>query len=99
DAMLLQLGHYFERQVSGGAGRDGDVDAERARLVDELEEILTAQRVATREDQVRRGMIEGRDLMQQILPFLGAELVRMRRRDSFCATVAAGEAAGLRHLP
>jgi hypothetical protein len=34
--------------------------------------------IATSQDQMRRGMVEGRDLMQQILPFLEGEFIGVR---------------------
>ena len=98
DAVGFELGEDFDGELGGGGGSDGDGEAEAAGFVDEVVDVGALQRIAAGEDEVRLG-VEGCDLAEQGEALGVGELVGMRGGDGFGAAVAAGERAGLGHLP
>jgi len=97
--MGLQLSENLDGQVCRGAGRDRDIDTEGSCFINQVKQVSTPQRIATGEDQVWRWFVEGRDLMEKLLPFLVGQFVRMRSGDRFRAAVTARQPTRLRHLP
>jgi hypothetical protein len=99
DAVVRERLEDLAGEGRGGGGRDGDVDAEAAGLVDEGQEIRALERVPAREDQGGHRVPELRDLAEEREALLVRELAGMGVRHGGGAAVAAGERTGLGHLP
>jgi len=98
DARFLEFGEDLNSEVGGGCGRDGDGQAKATCLGDDCKQVPALQRIAAGQNQVGLG-VEGGDLLQQAHAFAVGQFLRMRGGNSLGAAVAAGQRAGLRHLP
>src|SRR5271157_2159395 len=99
NAMLLQTRDGIVRQFRSGAGRDRNFQPQPRGIVNQRQNILTAKRITSRQDQVRQGIAKIHQLLQEELALLGIEFQRMRIGHGLGAAVFAGQAAGLGHLP
>jgi hypothetical protein len=71
----LEAGEQLAREALGRGRRDGDADAEPASFVDDLEEILTLERVSAGENEMRQRVGELGNLAQKRGAFIEGELV------------------------
>ena len=99
NAVFLQSQQNVAREGGGGGGRDGNADAQATRFVDQIVQVLALERIAAGEDQLGQRIAKFGDLTQKSHAFLESELHGMRLRDGGGAAMAAGQGAGLRHLP
>jgi hypothetical protein len=88
--------HHLAAEQRSGRRRDAHRHVERARVVDELEEIRPLDRIAAGHDQHAAELLDAAD---QGLALLRVELVRVATGDGVGAAVLAGEVASDGHLP
>ena len=99
DSMFFQLRDCVIGQFRRGARRDRDFQAQAVRVVDQFVDILAAERIASRQNEVRQRIAESDQLLQEALALLGRELQRIGIGHGFGAAVLASQAASLSHLP
>ena len=97
--MLLQPHQHVAGEQGGGGGRDRNPDPEPAGFVDQVEQVLTRQRIAAGEDQLRQGLAELDDLSQKRDTLFEGQLAGGRFGLRLGAAVAASQGAGLRRFP
>src|SRR5262249_9778665 len=96
---ITEGSELLRRRGAGPARGERHGHAAPARVRDQIDDVRSPKRVAAGEHEERRRGAESGDAIDQAIPFLGRQLLRMALRDRRGPTVDAGERAGPGRLP